>query len=652
MADITFYANINSECTLTYHNNSPIGPNDQRVKVNVEKTQFENTNAVRCCTTLKNVSDSEIVLDTLSSAYITGIGRGGKMPIEDRFTVYFAHTTWQGEAQWRHMTIGEAGGYGTYNHDTHTTFRLSSTGSWSTGTYEPFFMIEDKELGETWYFEIETGTGWYMDVSLAGFKEDLFLNVMLSAAFEGNDGWYRTLKPGEEYTTCPCAFGVIKGGFEEAVGDMTFYRRAIMKRHPVKWVPPLFFNDYMDCLWALPTRAKTIPLVNAAADFGCEYYVMDAGWYGSTGNWCSDLGDWVPNDALFGEEGLQGIADYIISKGMKPGIWLEIESCGITSPFAASHPECLLTRHGKPIGGGRAFLDFRRSEVRDFIMSCIDRLYKMGYRYIKNDYNQSTGIGIDPTDGAEGENGLAYYLGEHDRAFKAFLDEVNDRYPDLMIENCGSGAMRSDMGTLSHFSLQSVSDQEDYFRMPSLISGSQACIPPETCGIWAYPYPTMIEKRENFVITPEFMSQFIDGRETAYNMVSAIMGLMYLSGHIDCADAFNKSLIRNGCEIYKKYRENIAVSVPVYPDGFFGMYDKGIYSYGLWDKFSGKMLLAVWSTGGPERTKTVDLSKYFTSVSVETQYPGSSSGVRYSLDGAKLSVTLPAEKSAALFVIA
>ncbi len=669
MAELTFYANINSESTISYHNNMYISPDDKRVEVTVEKQTFEGTGAIRCRTKLKNVSGDNVVLDTLSSAFVTGIGRGGRCPLESRFLIHYACTSWQGEAQWRKMTVGEAGAYGTYNHDSHTTFRLSSRGSWSTGVYEPFFLIEDTELGETWYFEIETGTGWYADVSVGGFKGDLHLNVMLSASLEGNDGWFKTLKPGEEYVTCPCAYGVVKGGFEEAIGEMTIYRRAIMKRHPGKWIPPLCYNDYMNCLWALPNAEKTISLVDAAAEIGCEYYIMDDGWYGSARDGSRVLGDWVPNDYLFGEKGLQGIADYIISKGMKPGVWFEIESCNLNSPFVMSHPDCLLRRHGKVVGGGRAFLDFRRAEVREFITGCIDRLYKMGYRYIKNDYNQSTGIGIDPACGEpaetvnaaeavkEAENlnaaeaGLSYNLGEHDRAFTAFIDEISSKYPDLIIENCGSGAMRSDMGTLSHFWLQSVSDQEDYFRMPSIVSGSQACFPPETCGIWSYPYPSVIETRETFKKTPEFISQFADGRETAYNMVSALMGLMYVSGHIDCADALNKKLMKEACDLYKKYRATVASSVPVYPDGTFGMNDKGVFAYGLFDRDNGTLLLGVWSTGGEERNKTVNLGKYFKNPTVETVYPDVKDGAGYNLSDGKLNVTLPAEKTAVFLVI-
>lgn len=680
MADSSFYLNTDSENNNTFHtrhmwknvsekavtkegNTTTVTQTVQSAAlpenkgtVTLEETRYDGTSAVRCRTSFRNDSGHAIVLDTLSSAYITGIGKGGKTAIEDRFVIYYTNTAWQGEAQWQKRTLGECGVYGTYNHDTQTRFCLRSDGSWSTHVHEPFILIEDRELGETWYFETETGTGWYMEICTGGFLNDLYLDVFLSSSYEGNDGWFLTLEPGEEYTTAYSCYGSVKGGFEDAVHDVTQYRRHIMKRHPVKWIPPLCFNDYMDCLWALPTLEKTIPLVDAAYDAGCEYYVMDAGWFGTKGNWDIDLGDWVPNDSLFGEKGLQGIADYVISKGMKPGIWLEIESCGFDSPFAKEHPECLLRRHGKILGGRRCFPDFRCEETRTFIMSVIDRLYGMGYRYIKNDYNQSTGIGVDPayyekTGAGTEKAGLAYYLGEHDRAFSGFLDEVYERYPDLIIENCGSGAMRSDMGTVSDFWLQSVSDQEDYFRMPSLISGSEACFPPECTGIWAYPYPITIDQRETFVPNEDFTRKFADGRETAYNMVSGIMGLMYLSGHIDCADGFNKTLIRSATDIYKKYRKNIASSFPVYPDGTFSMYAKGIFSYGLYDPSEGVLILALWSTGGEKLSHTVDLSGYISSPYVEISYPGKDCGTEYLLRGTSLSLSFPCEKSACLFVI-
>ena len=46
------------------------------------------------------------------------------------------------------------------------------------------------------------------------------------------------------------------------------------------------------------------------------------------------LGDWEPCDARFGEAGLQGLLDEIRSRGMIPGIWLEMEVCGDATRLA------------------------------------------------------------------------------------------------------------------------------------------------------------------------------------------------------------------------------------------------------------------------------------------------------------------------------
>ena len=70
-------------------------------------------------------------------------------------------------------------------------------------------------------------------------------------------------------------------------------------------------------------------------------------------------------------------------------------------------------------------------------------------------------------------------------AFYVLIDRVKKKHPDMKIENCGSGAMRSDNGTLRHFELQSTSDQEFYDLNPSIASGYAACIMPEKAGIWA-----------------------------------------------------------------------------------------------------------------------------------------------------------------------
>ena len=645
-----FYVNIDAENNNTFYAENPndncarkdcegvvykLGGHDAEIEIISES--FPGTDTVRQRTVIKNTGEKPFTVDLLSSLYQTNAGVLGE---EDRYIIHFAESAWQGEAQWRHISAKELGLYTTYNHGTHTSVRFESKTSYTTARYEPVIMLEDTVLRKTWAFEIDPVAGWFIDISVRGYRKDTAICVLLSGANEKNDGWFRTLAPGESYETCPAAVCLVDGGFEEAAAELAKYHRAIMKNPFPGGITPLCFNDYMNCIWALPNKEKSLPLIDAAAEAGAEYYVIDAGWFGSRDQWALDLGDWFPNNERFGEGGLQGIIDYIISKGMKPGIWLELESINMSSAFAKAHPDCVLKRHGSIIGGSVGFFDFRKKEVQDYVTDTFDRLYNMGVRFVKNDYNQSTGVGIDG-----GLPSIAANLEEHGRIFLEVIDKITAKYPDFIIENCGSGAMRSDMGTLSHFYLQSSSDQEDYWHNPSIISGTEVCMPPERCGIWAYPYPSPIDDRLTFERSEEFKNRFKDGRATAYNMVTGLMGLMYLSGRIDCADTFNMRLIKEACALYKELRKTVAGAVPVFPLGTFDMSAKGIICYGLCNKAVKRLLLAVWAQDGTENEKLIDLCKYGENLKIIRQYP-ELPGTGISADGGFVRVQLPGEKSA------
>ncbi|EAC9550382.1 alpha-galactosidase, partial [Listeria monocytogenes] len=206
--------------------------------------------------------------------------------------------------------------------------------------------------------------------------------------------------------------------------------------------------------------AKELPMIDKAAQIGCEYYVVDCGWY-SDGGWWDSVGEWLPSQERF-PEGIEFLMNYIRNKGMIPGLWLEIEVMGINSDFANSLPdEWFICRHGERIRDhSRYHLDFRHLEVRAYATSVVKRLvedYKVGY--IKMDYNTPTGIGSDIQ-----ADSFSDALLQHNRAYLTWLDEIFESYPELIIENCGSGGMRHDYQMLARHSIQSVTDQTDYLR--------------------------------------------------------------------------------------------------------------------------------------------------------------------------------------------
>ncbi|EAC9468752.1 alpha-galactosidase, partial [Listeria monocytogenes] len=332
---------------------------------------------------------------------------------------------------------------------------------------------------------------------------------------------------------------------------------------------PVIFNDYMNSLMGDPTTAKELPMIDKAAQIGCEYYVVDCGWY-SDGGWWDSVGEWLPSQERF-PEGIEFLMNYIRNKGMIPGLWLEIEVMGINSDFANSLPdEWFICRHGERIRDhSRYHLDFRHLEVRAYATSVVKRLvedYKVGY--IKMDYNTPTGIGSDIQ-----ADSFSDALLQHNRAYLTWLDEIFESYPELIIENCGSGGMRHDYQMLARHSIQSVTDQTDYLRNGAIAAISATAVTPEQAAIWSYPL------------------QDGDAEETIYNMINAMLFRIHQSGHLAELCEERLLLVAEGITIYKTFREMIPQSQPVWYTGLPHLDDEW-FSFGL--ETTDAIYLAIW----------------------------------------------------------
>ena len=134
-------------------------------------------------------------------------------------------------------------------------------------------------------------------------------------------------------------------------------------------------------------------------------------------------------------------------------------------------------------------------------------------------------------------------------------------------------------------------------------------------------------------------------------MVNGMMGLMYMSGHIELADDVNTELMKEAIKVYKENRAFIKSAYPIYPSGRFGIEKKGFYAYGLTDKNRNKILLAVWRIGSLEDVGVFDLSKYVNSGStVKPIYP-KNLDTEFSYSNGNLSVKLNESYTARLFEI-
>ncbi len=590
-------------------------------------------------TTYENTSDTAFELTGISSTQVLGIGIGGSKYFEkDRFVVHYCSSKWCCEGQWQTKSIADLGIIpGSERIWEICKFRIGDEGSFPTASYYPLLIIEDKEEGNAWFFESETSGSWFIEIQACSGWLCPFLCVEVGGADE-KSGLRHTLNPGESFTTQPAFYGVVKGDFNDAVNEILKYKRLTSTKNFD--TVPVCFNDFMNCNWAVPTWDRIIPLVDKCAEVGCEYFVIDAGW--------SELGEWVPYETdIWGDYGFEGIIKYISDKGMKPGIWFEFETTSFEVAKKLGFGEDYIrTREGKVVADHRPKVNIRMEEVRKYLKERIKHVYDLGVRFIKNDHNNGENFGTT-------DNGDCPYMGvlNNGLATETFYDEIHNEFPDLIIENCAGGSGRSTHGLLKRAYLQSFSDQENYKLVPSIMIGQSACIAPEKIGVWTYPYPLLstlkLEGPESKKALPQSeIDKMVDGEQTAFNMISSMMGLVYLSGKIQHADEKNTRLIKDSITTYKSYVNWLQSANPVFVEKMKNVTDKTYNAYGLEKADKTEMILAVWCL--EQKEFSVNLEKYGYK-SAEMIYPVELDGVEYGYNGKKMNFKFTKNNSARLF---
>jgi alpha-galactosidase len=565
-------------------------------------TSYAGVAALRARTVVKNTSDVGQIIQMISSLALGCVLDDGER-LED-LVLHSAQNSWCAESRWSRTTLRADAGLGRiappdWNIESRTYLAAVSTSTWSTGRFLPTAMIDNVATGRALAWQIEHNGAWRWEVDGRWIGVD-DVAVILSGPNDLDHHWTIQLDPGEEFETVPASVAVSRGGWQGAMAALTEHRRAI-RRPLVRPDLPVVLNDYMNALMGDPTTEKLLPLIDAAADAGAEYFCIDAGWYDDGGHWWPSVGDWQPSTTRFPDGGLPRVLDHIRDRGMLPGLWVEPEVIGVASPAAERLPdEAFLQRYGRRVvEQQRYFLDLRHTAARAHLDEVVDRLVDgYGVRFFKFDYNVTPGAGTDRNAFSVGDGLL-----QQNRAQLDWLSGVRERHPELLVENCSSGAMRMDYALMSLLELQSTSDQMDPQLYAPIAAAAPASLTPEQAGNWAYPQPGM---------SPE---------EIAFCLVNGLAGRLYLSGHLNRMSADELALVREGVLAYQGLRDDLARSVPFWPLGLPTSLDE-VVVLGL--RAPAATYLYLWFIQpGDHATLTLDLPVRVKGSVVETVYPRS-----------------------------
>lgn len=542
-----------------------------------------------------NKTQNEIYLADISSCLVSGVFGNICGRNYDELKACWLKNSWCGEGELVTESLSQMYLPLVNGRNPSSVKTVSSESTFTTKDLFPIAYFVDEKKQSCVAVEIIPCINWNISFRIDRIPCEQYqtLTVFTSSINSARDGHSVKLSGGEEYTTCTSLITTARD-IAGCIEKMNGYRR---KSDKIVGSASVVFNDYMNCNWAVESEERTKKLIDRAAEAGCEIYCIDSGWYKDENekDWFGTLGDWNENDRLFGKNGLKGIIDYAASKGVKLGLWFELNVCTKNSEVAKHSDDWFVCSCGKRVFvSGRYFLDLRNEEVRKYLVSRISYFYNLGVRYIKNDYN-----GTYSTCEAEETNGVCS-VGTINGATALLYDEIRQACPEIIIENCASGSMRADHNLLSHVDLQSFSDNEIFYHYPAIISGSLAYQLPEKLGIWTIVYPQLYEfyKDESF-LSEEYIQNHSDGEETIFSIISGFFGSMCVSGRLDVADEKNLRLLSEGIKTYKSYRDFISKATPYYPDGDISFYKQsGIAKLGL--KHGNKLLLAVWRLNGGE----------------------------------------------------
>jgi alpha-galactosidase len=585
---------------------------------------------LRSSVRLSNAGRSAITIEAVSSFLGSGLaGAGGDLADVE---ILWAENDWQAESRWQGRAFREALPDLGSQADGRSRGRLAitSTGTWSSGTYLPMGAAVNRRTGHTLLWQIEHNGAWHWQVGEHAGEGAPRSYLAVLGPTDVEHHWSVTLAPGESFETVPVAVAIAGGGFEEAVSRLTRYRRAMRRPHADHLGLPVIFNDYLNTIRADPTTERLLPLVAAAAGAGAECFCIDAGWYADPGEgWWDAVGEWRPSEARF-TGGLSTVIDAITAAGMTAGIWIEPEVVGVRSPIANQLPEAaFFTRGGeRVVEQGRYQLDLRHPAAREHLDQTVDYLVgELGIGYIKMDYNINVAPGTDAAGLPPGAGML-----EHNRAFLGWIDGVLDRHPDLTVESCASGGMRADYATLARFQLHSTSDQEDMLRYPPIAAAAAVAIAPDQAAVWAS-------------VQPEMSDDLI-----AFTLCSALLGRIHLSGHLDRMTDAQRELVAEAIGVYKEIRGDLLAAVPFWPLGLPRWSDEWL---ALGMRGATATYVVVWHRDGESSTPpaswlSLTLAAPQTEARPRVLYPRDGAALAWDATLGALRVSLPRSPSACL----
>lgn len=393
--------------------------------------------------------------------------------------------------------------------------KIGQNGTMPVRKFFPFLGIKDKKNDVTWLANYDARASWQMNVG----RVDDRLTMFGGLPDHDNGAWFKDVKPTETFTTP-------KANITVGQGSLLSVSRRLLSI-PKKKSLPIIYNEW-GTTWGHPNEKLIEDSLPLLKKHGVNTYVIDAGWYQADDpDFNRDLGNWNVDKKAF-LHGLKLVTDKIHTAGMHAGIWYEFEGLGDLSK-KYQDVDSLVTRDGWPVTTmKRRFLDLRKQSVRAYLEKVmVQPLTENNFDYLKVDYNDSIGLGID------GADSLAQGIQDEISCSLDVFKELHDKIPNLEIENCSSGGHRLVPAFINQTEYSSFSDAHETTSIPIIAANELNIIPANKNLIWCVVHP----------------DDSLIGLQ--YHLIASFLGRICLSGDIRNLSQKQWSAIDEGFEFYK-----------------------------------------------------------------------------------------------------
>lgn len=528
-----YYTAVNKDGSLELH----IGLEHAPLHVDFNYVAFPNTNVIEQWTTLINIGSETVTDITALDSFFVAL-----RPSIDPLTMYWVQGVSPTTPDQVNSDPLPSLRLRSMRLDENSQQQIGSSGRSSQDSMG-WFVLAAPSLREGMFGGLEWSGAWQLNVSRAGGNTEIRAGI----------GEIRkSLAPGEAFQSPRRFLGFYRGDLDEAANaSHQFARKYLMRPRPANfpWTQYNTWFAYYTDFDETSLKAE----VDSAKDFGLEVFYVDAGWYEGSprkADFSFGLGTWRENREKF-PSGLRAFSDYVHSKGMKFGMWVEPERVDLRYVGPGKEipvewlapgvdPRSPIEPEEPTDAASAAQICLGNRQAREWMKGWLSRIVR-DYQldWLKWDYNIWMSCDLP---GTVGDGNYAHVMGLYE-----VLDYLHEQFPNLIIENCASGGNRMDYGLMRRTDIAWLSDETDpSYRVRYHVAGASYPFPPEYLNSWLV---------DSWF---EPLTKSDDPRVFQAHLRSRMMGAFGISVRSDSLSVQQRAEITDAVQRYKVVREDIA----------------------------------------------------------------------------------------------